>query len=206
MGELEVDDEDRPVNPPMLKGTEVLWNPFSDIVPRVTAEQRRAAQQEAAARRAAAEKGAEGSMSDDGTVCVLFVWCCQIECCCVWLGVGVNLFTGVCACLLGCVCFLLVCLHMYACMYLCVLCRYCVCVAPHAPTAAARPKKKNATLLSFGEEAEEEETVFKAAPKLKSAHDATNDSRLAKQHADDLKVRCHASLCCCWARSFVLLC
>lgn len=53
---------------------------------------------------------------------------------------------------------------------------------------AARPKKKNATLLSFGEEAEEEEMVYKAAPKLKSAHDATDDRRLAKQHADDLKV------------------
>lgn len=57
MGELEVNDHDRPVNPPVLKGTEVLWNPFPDIVPRVTAEQRRAAEQEAAARRAAAEKG-----------------------------------------------------------------------------------------------------------------------------------------------------
>lgn len=57
MGELEIDDEDRPLNPPLLKGAEVLWNPFPDIVPRITAEQRQAAAQEAAAKRAAAEKG-----------------------------------------------------------------------------------------------------------------------------------------------------
>lgn len=57
IGELEVDDHDRPLNPPLLRGAEVLWNPFPDIVPRITPEQRRAAEQEAAAKRAAAEKG-----------------------------------------------------------------------------------------------------------------------------------------------------
>lgn len=82
----------------------------------------------------------------------------------------------------------------------------CVSYHTHA-TAAARPKKKNATLLSFGEEAEEEEEVFKAAPKLKSAHDATDDARLAKQHADDLKVRCVFNrwgwCCSAWIRRCV---
>lgn len=33
--ELEVDDSDRPLFPPMIKRAEVLWNPFDDLQPRV---------------------------------------------------------------------------------------------------------------------------------------------------------------------------
>ena len=34
MNELEVGDNDRPVDPIRIVKTEVLWNPFEDIVPR----------------------------------------------------------------------------------------------------------------------------------------------------------------------------
>lgn len=34
VGDLETDAQDRPTNPPKLLSTEVLWNPFDDIVPR----------------------------------------------------------------------------------------------------------------------------------------------------------------------------
>eukprot|EP00397_Hematodinium_sp_SG-2012_P033448 GEMP01035741.1.p1 GENE.GEMP01035741.1~~GEMP01035741.1.p1 ORF type:complete len:391 (+),score=125.84 GEMP01035741.1:40-1212(+) len=34
LGELEADKADRPVDPPMIKRTEVVWNPFDDIAPR----------------------------------------------------------------------------------------------------------------------------------------------------------------------------
>jgi peptidyl-prolyl cis-trans isomerase SDCCAG10 len=36
MNEFQVDDNDRPLYPPKILGVEVLWNPFEDIVPRVT--------------------------------------------------------------------------------------------------------------------------------------------------------------------------
>ncbi|WIA14398.1 hypothetical protein OEZ85_002925 [Tetradesmus obliquus] len=46
LNELEVDEEtDRPTDPPIITGVEVLWNPFEDIVPRTTAAERRAQQQ-----------------------------------------------------------------------------------------------------------------------------------------------------------------
>jgi peptidyl-prolyl cis-trans isomerase SDCCAG10 len=45
---LQTDEDDRPVHPPAIKEVEVLWNPFDDIVPRSTREERDAA---AAARR-----------------------------------------------------------------------------------------------------------------------------------------------------------
>ncbi|KAK9819770.1 hypothetical protein WJX72_002180 [[Myrmecia] bisecta] len=51
IGELEVDDDDCPLHPPRIKEAEVLWNPFEDIVPRSTKEEREA---KAAAARAAA--------------------------------------------------------------------------------------------------------------------------------------------------------
>ncbi|KAI9911813.1 hypothetical protein PsorP6_009656 [Peronosclerospora sorghi] len=34
VGDLETDEQDRPINPPKLLSVEVLWNPFEDIVPR----------------------------------------------------------------------------------------------------------------------------------------------------------------------------
>jgi len=34
----------RPANPPVITGVEVLWNPFDDIVPRSTREEREAAE------------------------------------------------------------------------------------------------------------------------------------------------------------------
>jgi len=45
MGDLEVDDSDRPTDPPKITDVEVIWNPFDDIVPRTTAEERRAARE-----------------------------------------------------------------------------------------------------------------------------------------------------------------
>jgi peptidyl-prolyl cis-trans isomerase SDCCAG10 len=42
----QVDEEtDRPTDPPVITGVEVLWNPFEDIVPRTTAAERRAQEQ-----------------------------------------------------------------------------------------------------------------------------------------------------------------
>lgn len=40
--EVEVDDHDRPADPPTITSCEVLLPPFDDIVPRVTPEERRA--------------------------------------------------------------------------------------------------------------------------------------------------------------------
>lgn len=34
LGEMEVDKADRPIEPPVIRRTEVIWNPFDDIVPR----------------------------------------------------------------------------------------------------------------------------------------------------------------------------
>lgn len=39
---LQTDDDDRPKHPASIKGTEVIWNPFEDIVPRTTPEERQA--------------------------------------------------------------------------------------------------------------------------------------------------------------------
>ena len=43
----QVDEDDRPLQPPVVLGAEVLWNPFEDIVPRSTREDREAAAAEA---------------------------------------------------------------------------------------------------------------------------------------------------------------
>lgn len=40
--EVEVDDHDRPADPPTITSCEVLLPPFDDIVPRITPEERRA--------------------------------------------------------------------------------------------------------------------------------------------------------------------
>lgn len=41
----QVDEDDRPVDPPLIKSIEVLWNPFDDIVPRTTPQERQAQEQ-----------------------------------------------------------------------------------------------------------------------------------------------------------------
>ena len=46
----QVGENDRPIHAPTITGSEVLWNPFEDIVPRTTREERMA---EAAAARCA---------------------------------------------------------------------------------------------------------------------------------------------------------
>ncbi|KAI8467746.1 MAG: hypothetical protein J3K34DRAFT_471411 [Monoraphidium minutum] len=51
-----VDPEDRPVDPPRILSCEVLWNPFEDIIPRTTPEERAAAEQHKAAEEKRAEK------------------------------------------------------------------------------------------------------------------------------------------------------
>mmetsp|Transcript_25541 Transcript_25541/g.71433 ORF Transcript_25541/g.71433 Transcript_25541/m.71433 type:complete len:546 (-) Transcript_25541:265-1902(-) len=45
MGELEVDDNDRPHDPPVITDIDIVWNPFDDIVPRTTIEERNAARE-----------------------------------------------------------------------------------------------------------------------------------------------------------------
>ncbi|KAJ3142611.1 Peptidyl-prolyl isomerase cwc27, partial [Irineochytrium annulatum] len=46
IGELEVDDNERPLYPPKILSVDVLSNPFDDIEPRTTAEERRQKEQE----------------------------------------------------------------------------------------------------------------------------------------------------------------
>ncbi|KAI8917815.1 peptidyl-prolyl isomerase cwc27 [Powellomyces hirtus] len=110
-GELEADEDERPLFPPKIIRTEVLNNPFDDIEPRITPEER--------AEQAAAEKRRREDEE-----------------------------------------------------------------------AAKKPKgKKNLTLLSFGEEAESEQTSMSSAKaKIKSSHDLlVNDPRLSKEVAVDIK-------------------
>lgn len=56
LNDLDMDEEDRPLEPPVLKSVEVLWNPFEDIVPRTSAAQRRAEAEAAAAAQRKARK------------------------------------------------------------------------------------------------------------------------------------------------------
>ncbi|KAJ4479751.1 cyclophilin-like domain-containing protein [Lentinula edodes] len=44
IGELELDANERPVYPPKIKGIRIIDNPFPDIIPRITAAERRAQQ------------------------------------------------------------------------------------------------------------------------------------------------------------------
>ncbi len=37
-----MDSDDRPIDLPKLLDVEILWNPFEDIVPRITKEEREA--------------------------------------------------------------------------------------------------------------------------------------------------------------------
>ncbi|KAL7419113.1 Peptidyl-prolyl isomerase cwc27 [Cryptotrichosporon argae] len=55
IGNLEVDEQEKPLIPPKIRGVRIIENPFDDIVPRITAAERRA-QQKA---RAEAKKEAE---------------------------------------------------------------------------------------------------------------------------------------------------
>eukprot|EP00803_Ostreobium_quekettii_P001959 evm.model.scf_632.4 EVM.evm.TU.scf_632.4 scf_632:48706-50358(-) len=103
IGEVEVDGDERPLDAIAVKGTEVVWNPFEDIVPRV------------------ARKG--------------------------------DLTNG----------------------------------EGEKPQQQKKKAKKNLTLLSFGEEAREDEEEATAAPaqKICSAHDAGVDDRLVMANTDD---------------------
>lgn len=103
IGEVDTDQDDRPLDPPpRIKSVEVLWNPFEDIVPRVTS-------------RPSIQPAAEAENKDSKKKAV---------------------------------------------------------------------KKLN--LLSFGEEAEEEEKELAAVKlKIKSSHDVLDDPRLLKQDVPD---------------------
>jgi cyclophilin family peptidyl-prolyl cis-trans isomerase len=46
LAEVDVDEDDRPYDPPRILSVEVLWNPFEDIVPRVAPKEERAEEQE----------------------------------------------------------------------------------------------------------------------------------------------------------------
>jgi peptidyl-prolyl cis-trans isomerase SDCCAG10 len=48
-------DDDRPLDPPKVVSSEVLWPPFDDIVPRTTPAQRAAAAEAAAQKQKLAE-------------------------------------------------------------------------------------------------------------------------------------------------------
>ncbi|WVR04836.1 hypothetical protein IAU60_001848 [Kwoniella sp. DSM 27419] len=45
MGNIDIDEEERPLVPPKIRGIRIIENPFDDIVPRITAAERRAQQQ-----------------------------------------------------------------------------------------------------------------------------------------------------------------
>jgi peptidyl-prolyl cis-trans isomerase SDCCAG10 len=45
LAEVDVDEEDRPYDPPRILSVEVLWNPFEDIVPRAAPKEAEAAEQ-----------------------------------------------------------------------------------------------------------------------------------------------------------------
>ena len=45
IGELNVDDHERPLFPPKVISVDVLWNPFDDMIPRITAAERQMAKQ-----------------------------------------------------------------------------------------------------------------------------------------------------------------
>jgi peptidyl-prolyl cis-trans isomerase SDCCAG10 len=45
IGNLELDAEEKPVRPPKIRAIRIIENPFDDIVPRITASERKAQQQ-----------------------------------------------------------------------------------------------------------------------------------------------------------------
>ncbi|KAI9289377.1 cyclophilin-like domain-containing protein [Umbelopsis sp. AD052] len=59
MGELEVDDNERPLYPPRIKTTEIILNPFDDIAPRISDRERLIAEAAARAKEPAKKKKKE---------------------------------------------------------------------------------------------------------------------------------------------------
>ncbi|GBG74482.1 hypothetical protein CBR_g18892, partial [Chara braunii] len=125
LGELETEEDDRPVDPPKIISVEVLWNPFDDIVPREDHIKR--------------EKDEEEQLA-----------------------------------------------------------------AEESKRKSKRKGTKNLALLSFGEEAaEEEQEISKVGHKIKSSHDLLDDPRLIKsveldddelQRRQDLKLSVRQAL------------
>ncbi|KAJ3112094.1 hypothetical protein HK100_002455 [Physocladia obscura] len=107
IGEVDVDADERPLYPIKINSVDVLFNPFDDIVPRTTAQERRT---RLANEKIFAEKEA-------------------------------------------------------------------------AVAKKINKSKKNLSLLSFGDEAQSEESIIKSIPgkKIASSHDLLNDSRLSKE-------------------------
>ncbi|KAJ2973727.1 hypothetical protein NUW54_g12012 [Trametes sanguinea] len=66
IGEMEIDDNERPVYPPKIKRIRILDNPFPDIIPRITAEEKRAQQRarEQAQREREEEQRRRGAKKD----------------------------------------------------------------------------------------------------------------------------------------------
>ena len=74
LGELEVDDSDRPTEPPKITSAEVLWPPMDDIVPRTTPSQRAAAR--AAAERARRDAEIQQRKTEGAP---RTAWGCQVD-------------------------------------------------------------------------------------------------------------------------------
>ncbi|KAI1796748.1 cyclophilin-like protein [Ganoderma leucocontextum] len=66
IGEMELDDNERPLYPPKVKRVRIVDNPFEDIVPRITAEEKRAQQRarEQAQREREEEQRRRGAKKD----------------------------------------------------------------------------------------------------------------------------------------------
>ncbi|KAL4252147.1 hypothetical protein ABKN59_001703 [Abortiporus biennis] len=66
IGELELDKNERPIYPPKIKSIRIIDNPFPDIVPRITAEEKRAQQRarEQAQREREEEQRRKGAKKD----------------------------------------------------------------------------------------------------------------------------------------------
>ncbi|KAI0358300.1 cyclophilin-like protein [Trametes cingulata] len=66
IGEMEIDDNERPLYPPKIKRIRIIDNPFPDIVPRITAEEKRAQQRarEQAQRQREEEQRRRGAKKD----------------------------------------------------------------------------------------------------------------------------------------------
>jgi peptidyl-prolyl cis-trans isomerase SDCCAG10 len=45
IGQLELDAQEKPIRPPKIRAIRIIENPFDDIVPRITAAERKAQQQ-----------------------------------------------------------------------------------------------------------------------------------------------------------------
>ncbi|KAI0924977.1 hypothetical protein AcW2_005694 [Taiwanofungus camphoratus] len=66
IGEMEIDDSERPLYPPKIKSIRIIDNPYDDIVPRITAEEKRAQQRarERAQREREEEQRRRGAKKD----------------------------------------------------------------------------------------------------------------------------------------------